>query len=108
MILEPDLPHIEFTLLLQIIVEVRRLGGGFGGKISRPLIPFCAVAFASNKLGVPVKMHMTLNTNMEMIGKRHPVKADYKIGFDDEGKAKAVQIMLVRKSPKFVLFFLNY
>ena len=37
-------------------------------------------------------MRMELQTNMEMIGRRFPYRADYKVGYDDTGKLLAVQI----------------
>jgi xanthine dehydrogenase/oxidase len=78
----------------QVTVEVRRLGGGFGGKVSRNVIPYCAAAFASSVLGAPVRMVMNIKTNMEMIGKRHPFTCKYKVGFSDEGRMKALEMHL--------------
>jgi CO/xanthine dehydrogenase Mo-binding subunit len=44
-----------------------------------------AAAVASKKLKRPVKLSLDINTNMEMVGKRHPFRCDYKVGFDDNG-----------------------
>jgi xanthine dehydrogenase molybdopterin-binding subunit B len=44
-----------------------------------------AAAVASKKLRRPVKLSLDINTNMEMVGKRHPFRCDYKVGFDDNG-----------------------
>ena len=50
-----------------VTVECKRVGGGYGAKITRNVLPICAVAFAADQLGVPVKMHMDLTTNLNMI-----------------------------------------
>jgi xanthine dehydrogenase/oxidase len=50
-----------------VTVENKRVGGAYGAKITRNILPFCAVAFAADQLGVPVRMHMDLTTNLNMI-----------------------------------------
>eukprot|EP01114_Cavostelium_apophysatum_P000968 TRINITY_DN1083_c0_g1_i1.p1 TRINITY_DN1083_c0_g1~~TRINITY_DN1083_c0_g1_i1.p1 ORF type:complete len:1374 (-),score=383.49 TRINITY_DN1083_c0_g1_i1:31-4152(-) len=77
-----------------VSVETRRLGGAFGAKITRNLLPFCATAFAADRLGKPVRMQMDLNTNMNSIGKRSPSRCDYKVGFDKDGKLQAGRLNL--------------
>jgi len=80
--------------LSDIEVKTRQSGGSYGAKISRNIPPFCAVAFASDQLGLPVKMVMDLNTNMENVGKRNPFLCNYKVGFDANGKLQAVKVEL--------------
>lgn len=67
------------------LVETRRLGGAYGGKITRSAMVATAAAVAARKLDRPVKVSLDINTNMNMVGKRHPFRCDYKVGFDDNG-----------------------
>ncbi|KAJ8925554.1 hypothetical protein NQ315_009394 [Exocentrus adspersus] len=69
----------------RINVHVRRLGGGFGGKITRNAIVSTAAALAAYKLKKPVKMWMPLEKNMNVIGKRYPLYATYEVGVNAKG-----------------------
>lgn len=44
-----------------IDIQVKQVGGAFGGKLNRPNIVACAAAIAANQLNVPVKVSMDLN-----------------------------------------------
>ena len=59
-------------------ITVKRLGGGFGGKVSLPCHLATAAAVAANKLKRPVRLWMPLEDNMKMLGKRSPYLFDYK------------------------------
>jgi xanthine dehydrogenase molybdopterin-binding subunit B len=61
------------------MVQVRRLGGAYGAKISRPNQIAAACAVAANKLNRPVRLVMDLASNMRMVGKRLPYLAKYKV-----------------------------
>lgn len=53
-----------------------------------------AAAVAAKKLHRPVKLALDINTNMNMVGKRHPFRCDYKVGFDDTGSPNTrLQVM---------------
>lgn len=75
-----------------VSVGNKRLGGAYGGKITRPVLPAAAAAVASNKLNLPVRVRMDLNDNMEIQGKRHPFLCKYKVGVNVDGKIQALQI----------------
>lgn len=64
---------------------VRRLGGAFGGKISRNGFLTSAAAVAASKLRRPVKMWLPLIKNMSLMGKRFPCQVNYEMGVDDKG-----------------------
>ncbi len=78
-------------------VEVRRMGGGFGGKESQgnALAVACAVIAAAT--GRPVKMRYDRDDDMVVTGKRHDMRMRYRAGFDDQGRVLAVDFVhLVR------------
>ncbi|KAF2885005.1 hypothetical protein ILUMI_21179 [Ignelater luminosus] len=76
----------------KINVFVRRIGGAYGSKISRNSLVSCAAAIAAYKLQKPVKLQMSLITNMNVIGKRNPCAADYEVGVDEKGSIQYLNI----------------
>jgi xanthine dehydrogenase large subunit len=73
-----------------VTVEVRRMGGGFGGKETQSNLFACVAALAACKLKRPVKLRPDRDDDMIVTGKRHDFVVDYEIGFDDEGRIHAV------------------
>ncbi|KAL6639541.1 hypothetical protein ACP70R_023271 [Stipagrostis hirtigluma subsp. patula] len=76
-------------------VITRRVGGGFGGKTFRSFQVATAAAVCAYKLRRPVRMYLNRNTDMVMIGGRHPVKARYSVGFKSDGKITALHVDLL-------------
>jgi len=73
-----------------VVVNVRRMGGGFGGKESQMNL-FCAVAaLGAKKLNRPVKIRPDRDQDMTATGKRHDFVIDYDLGFDDDGRIQVV------------------
>ncbi|MBR3371514.1 MAG: xanthine dehydrogenase molybdopterin binding subunit [Rhodobacteraceae bacterium] len=73
-----------------VVVNVRRMGGGFGGKETQMNL-FCAIAaLAAKQLGRAVKLRPDRDQDMEITGKRHDFRIDYDVGFDDHGRILAV------------------
>ena len=74
-----------------VTVNVRRMGGGFGGKESQMNL-FCVVAaMAAKKWNRAVKIRPDRDQDMTATGKRHDFVVDYDVGFDDEGRIQAVE-----------------
>ncbi len=74
-----------------VVVNVRRMGGGFGGKETQMNLFACVAAIAAKKLGRAVKIRPDRDEDMEATGKRHDFVIDYDVGFDDQGKIRAVE-----------------
>ncbi|MGA2397033.1 MAG: xanthine dehydrogenase molybdopterin binding subunit [Steroidobacteraceae bacterium] len=81
----------------QVIVQCRRMGGGFGGKESQAALIAAAAAVLARKTGRPVKLRLDRDTDMLMTGKRHDFIADYEAGFDDTGRLLALTLMLASR-----------
>ncbi len=69
-----------------VVVDVRRMGGGFGGKESQGNLPACAAALAARVTRRPVKCVYDRDDDFIATGKRHDFRIDYKVGFDDDGR----------------------
>ncbi len=67
-------------------VEVRRMGGGFGGKESQGNALCVACAVAARLTRKPCKMRYDRDDDMIVTGKRHEFRIDYDVGFDDDGR----------------------
>ncbi len=67
-------------------VEVRRMGGGFGGKESQGNALACAAAVAARLTGRPCKMRYDRDDDFVITGKRHDFRIDYRAGVDEEGR----------------------
>ncbi|CAF2705216.1 unnamed protein product [Rotaria sp. Silwood2] len=77
-----------------ITCHVKRIGGAFGGKATRPL-PLClATAVAAVKLGCPVRLNLDRSTDISITGHRHPFKIKYKVAFNNEGRFLGLDIQM--------------
>ena len=75
-----------------VTVEVRRMGGGFGGKESQGNLPAAAAALAARITGRPVKCVYDRDDDFMITGKRHDFRIDYTAGFDGEGRLLALDV----------------
>ncbi|XP_006901194.1 PREDICTED: xanthine dehydrogenase/oxidase [Elephantulus edwardii] len=76
----------------RIVVRVKRMGGGFGGKETRSTVVSTAVALAAHKTGCPVRCMLDRDEDMLITGGRHPFLARYKVGFMKTGKIVALEV----------------
>jgi len=74
-------------------VEVRRMGGGFGGKETQANQCAAIAAIAAKKHKRAVKVRLDRDEDMTATGKRHDFAIDYEVGFDDEGRILGVDYM---------------
>jgi len=80
-----------------VVVQCRRMGGGFGGKESQPALFACVAAILAAKTGRPVKLRLDRDADMIMTGKRHDFVADYDAGYDADGRIVALKLMLASR-----------
>jgi len=78
----------------KIVIDMRRMGGGFGGKETQASMPACLCAVIAHLTGRPTKMRLPRMEDMTMTGKRHPFYVEYDVGFDDDGLLHGIQIDL--------------
>ncbi|MEM7443038.1 MAG: xanthine dehydrogenase molybdopterin binding subunit [Pseudomonadota bacterium] len=89
--------HALSVPLMDVTVEVRRMGGAFGGKETQAAQFAVMAALAAVKLGRPVKVRLDRDDDMIMTGKRHDFLGRYAIGVDDEGNIQAADITLASR-----------
>ncbi|MFJ5287912.1 xanthine dehydrogenase molybdopterin binding subunit [Streptomyces sp. NPDC088348] len=78
----------------EVTVQCLRMGGGFGGKEMQPH-GFAAVAALGAKLtGRPVRFRLNRTQDLTMSGKRHGFHAEWRIGFDADGRIQALDATL--------------
>ncbi|MBO6782729.1 MAG: xanthine dehydrogenase molybdopterin binding subunit [Alphaproteobacteria bacterium] len=81
-----------------VTVEVRRMGGGFGGKESQATIIGAIAALAAHATGRPAKLRLRRDDDMIVTGKRHDFLFRYTVGFDDEGRIEGLDILMGMRS----------
>ncbi len=69
-----------------VTVEVRRMGGAFGGKESQGNLPAAVAALVAKTTGRPAKVCYDRDDDMTITGKRHDFRIDYRVGFDEDGR----------------------
>jgi xanthine dehydrogenase large subunit len=77
-----------------VTVDVRRMGGAFGGKESQATIIAGIAAVLAWKARRPVKLRLPRDDDMQATGKRHPFLIRYDAAFDDDGRILALDLTL--------------
>jgi xanthine dehydrogenase large subunit len=80
-----------------VVTEVRRMGGGFGGKETQAALIACIAALLAWRIGRPVKLRLDRDDDMVLTGKRHDFLAEYDVGFDREGRIRGIELMLASR-----------
>lgn len=78
----------------RITVEMRRMGGGFGGKETQAAPWACMAALAAMHTGRAVKVRLARSDDFRLTGKRHPFSNHYDVGFDNDGVVQAVKMTI--------------
>src|SRR5476651_429535 len=78
----------------KVVVDMRRMGGGFGGKETQAAGTACLSALAAHLTGRPAKMRLARQDDMLITGKRHPFYVRYDVGFTDDGVLHGIEIQL--------------
>jgi xanthine dehydrogenase large subunit len=86
-----NLSHADVT------VEVRRMGGAFGGKETQGSAFAVACALVAAKTGRPAKFRCDRDDDMAMTGKRHEFSVAYDVGFDGSGRIEGVRLELASR-----------
>lgn len=86
----------------KVEVDVKRLGGGFGGKEDQATHWACMAAMSAVALQTPVQIVLNRVEDMKMTGKRHPYKQDFKIGLTKDGKILAYDVAHFQNSGAYV------
>ncbi|KRA97333.1 aldehyde oxidase [Devosia sp. Root685] len=73
-----------------VTVNVRRMGGGFGGKETQGNLFAVVAALAAKKWNRACKIRPDRDDDMSATGKRHDFVVDYDVGYDESGKIHAV------------------
>jgi xanthine dehydrogenase large subunit len=80
-----------------VTCQVRRMGGGFGGKETQATQWAVIAALAAHATGRPCKLRLDRDDDMMMTGKRHDFRVDWSVGFDDRGRIDGVNLMLAAR-----------
>ncbi len=89
--------HVLGVPLNLVTAEVRRMGGGFGGKESQSAALACMAAVFAARNQRPVKYRMPRKDDMVQTGKRHDFWNQYDVGFSEDGRILGARMILAGK-----------
>ncbi|TVU87180.1 xanthine dehydrogenase molybdopterin binding subunit [Vreelandella titanicae] len=78
-----------------VTVEVRRMGGGFGGKETQASPWACIAAIIARRTGKTVRLRLPRSDDMHVTGKRHPFHNRYRLAIDAEGVIQGGEITVI-------------
>jgi xanthine dehydrogenase large subunit len=78
----------------KVVVDTRRMGGGFGGKETQAAQWACLAALLAVRNQRAVKLRLARSDDMALTGKRHPFVNQAQVGFDNDGRISAVNAQL--------------
>ena len=96
-----EVQHLVADLLgvssADVTVEVRRMGGAFGGKETQAAPFAAAAALVAAKTGRPAKFRCDRDDDMVLTGKRHDFEVGYDVGFDEDGHVLGLSLTLASR-----------
>jgi xanthine dehydrogenase large subunit len=91
-----EVQHLIAKILNQqfnfVTVEMRRMGGAFGGKETQAAPWACLAALACYHTGKATKIKLSRADDFKITGKRHPFYNKYEVGFNEDGLIEGVNI----------------
>ncbi|TDR56554.1 xanthine dehydrogenase molybdenum binding subunit apoprotein [Halomonas ventosae] len=78
-----------------VTVEVRRMGGGFGGKETQASPWACIAALVARRTGRTTRLRLPRAEDMRVTGKRHPFHNRYRLGVDAAGVIQGGELTLI-------------
>ncbi|WP_234245824.1 xanthine dehydrogenase molybdopterin binding subunit [Billgrantia desiderata] len=78
-----------------VTVEVRRMGGGFGGKETQASPWACIAALIARRTGRTTRVRLPRADDMRATGKRHPFHNRYRLGVDEQGVIQGGEITVI-------------
>lgn len=89
------LSHVLGIPAHEIIIDVPRLGGAFGGKERAGTIWACLAGLGAFLTRRSVQVKLSRDEDMAVTGKRHPFLSRWEAAFDGDGKFRALDVELL-------------
>ncbi len=90
--------HVLGVSYHAVTVNVRRMGGGFGGKETQGALFAVVAALAARRFRRAVKIRPDRDDDFLITGKRHDFRVDYEVGYHDDGRIEAVDAVYAARS----------
>ena len=90
--------HVLNLPFAAVTVEVRRMGGAFGGKESQATQIAAMAALVAARTGRPAKLRLARDDDMIVTGKRHDFLINWDVGFDGEGRILGLDMRLAARA----------
>ncbi len=92
-----NIAHVLDRPANAVTVEVRRMGGAFGGKESQAAQWAALAALVAVKTGRAAKCRLDRDDDMSLTGKRHELAGTWRVGYDNDGRISAADIEMATR-----------
>ncbi|MEP0944392.1 MAG: xanthine dehydrogenase molybdopterin binding subunit [Rhizobiaceae bacterium] len=93
--------HVAMALGIkshEVDVQIRRMGGAFGGKESQATIVAAIAALAAKATGKPCRFRLRRDADMAATGKRHGYVINYDLGLEPNGRFTGMKVEALANS----------